>query len=418
MLSSKIVKILCICVLALIPVAAVAQSTTAADAVAADGETSDVQIDRTVPRFSLLTCGPGAEIYELEGHTALRIRDDQRDEVVNWGVFDDTEPNFVYHFVAGETDYTCARQGTVEFVDSYRRRGRWVVEHDLMLTPEQAFRLDSLINENLKPENRVYRYKYISDNCATRPLNLIEQAIGKPLQQTYDAQAPEGNTYREMMRNYHRNYRWYQFGIDLVLGPDIDRPITQREKAFAPIYLEQMLSRTYYEDDQGRHHMLAAPGVALSRVPESITIADATPIPFRPVFISWVIFFVAITFTIRDIGRRRISRWFDSILYAIFGLGGLLLLFLVVISDHEATSPNWLTLWIDPLCLIVPLSIYSRYSRLVYYFQILNLLLIAIMIAIVIIMGRFMHNAFWPLIMADVSRAVADIVVFRQERKH
>ncbi len=52
-------------------------------------------------RVSLLTCAPGREIYQLEGHTALRlVREagngrEGYDNVVNWGVFDFAAPNFV-----------------------------------------------------------------------------------------------------------------------------------------------------------------------------------------------------------------------------------------------------------------------------------------------------------------------------------
>ena len=58
-------------------------------------------------RISLLTCGPGKDIYQLEGHAALRITKTETtnekgevvapayDAVVNWGVFDCSRPNFV-----------------------------------------------------------------------------------------------------------------------------------------------------------------------------------------------------------------------------------------------------------------------------------------------------------------------------------
>ena len=39
------------------------------------------------------------------------------------------------------------------------------------------------------------------------------------------------------------------------------------------------------------------------------------------------------------------------------------LLFLVFISVHEASSPNWLLTWMNPLCLIVPLTVYIRKAR-------------------------------------------------------
>ena len=57
---------------------------------------------------SVLTCEPGKAIYELYGHTAIRVRDvlhGERDAVFNYGVFDFNAPGFVPRFVRGETDY-------------------------------------------------------------------------------------------------------------------------------------------------------------------------------------------------------------------------------------------------------------------------------------------------------------------------
>ncbi|MDE6782781.1 MAG: DUF4105 domain-containing protein, partial [Paramuribaculum sp.] len=55
--------------------------------------------------ISLLTCAPGSEVYELEGHSALRMQYGSTDIVANWGIFDFSSPNFIYRFCKGETDY-------------------------------------------------------------------------------------------------------------------------------------------------------------------------------------------------------------------------------------------------------------------------------------------------------------------------
>ena len=46
---------------------------------------------------SLLTCSPGSQVYELYGHTGLRVRSTQQhtDYVYNYGVFDFNAPHFV-----------------------------------------------------------------------------------------------------------------------------------------------------------------------------------------------------------------------------------------------------------------------------------------------------------------------------------
>ncbi|MDE6393732.1 MAG: DUF4105 domain-containing protein, partial [Duncaniella sp.] len=96
-------------------------------------------------RVSLLTCSEGGEIYELEGHSAIRIvHPYYGDFIVNWGVFDFNSPGFVYRFVKGETDYMAAPAETQRFIESYRRQGRTVREQVLRLDSRQAEKLVSL----------------------------------------------------------------------------------------------------------------------------------------------------------------------------------------------------------------------------------------------------------------------------------
>ena len=60
-------------------------------------------------KFSILTCDPGAEVYALHGHSALRVQDQRTnlDMVCNWGVFDpgDSQLEFAISFAKGKMDY-------------------------------------------------------------------------------------------------------------------------------------------------------------------------------------------------------------------------------------------------------------------------------------------------------------------------
>ena len=135
---------------------------------------------------SLITCWPGAEVYELCGHEAVRVRGINPDGTVtdsvwNYGVFDFAAPNFLYRFVKGETDYMLAAYPTSMFMPEYMAHGRRVVEQDLNLTREETARLVALLREEARPENRTYRYNYVKDNCATRILDRIDEAVGHPV---------------------------------------------------------------------------------------------------------------------------------------------------------------------------------------------------------------------------------------------
>ena len=116
--------------------------------------------------------------------------------------------------------------------------------HELNFTPEQKARLVDLLKENVKPENAVYRYNYVKDNCATRPLRAVELAAGDSLRLApapFEANSSIPVTFRNIMRHYHKNYPWYQFGIDIALGSGIDYLLSRREMTFAPAELDKML---------------------------------------------------------------------------------------------------------------------------------------------------------------------------------
>lgn len=354
-----------------------------------------------VPQISLITCGPGKDIYELEGHTALRIRHNGMDVAVNYGLFDFDAPNFVYRFVKGETDYMVGAAPFEYFLRQYVREGRDVYEQPLNLSPDAARRLVELLDENLRRENRVYRYNYVKDNCATRPLAMIERAMGDTLALQAGGYT-KGWTFREAMRYYHRDYPWYQFGIDLALGSGIDYVITEREKAFVPVVLMEMMAGCGVVDST---FVLSAGDKAMP---------EPTPWWLTPLAVGIAVLLFAIGIAVRDVRRMKVTRWVDACLFGIYGIAGLVIAFLVFVSEHEATSPNWLLLWLNPFCLIVPAFIYIKSCRkLVKLYGIVNFVALFLLIILWPLTGQSGNVAFIPLILADATLTIRYLYITR-----
>ena len=175
---------------------------------------------------------PGAEIFQLEGHSAIAVQIPGKPvKAYNYGVFDFNSPNFIGRFVMGRTDYVTVAWPYDPFMAEYYSEGRRAVAHELDLDPDAKQRLVSLLEWQALPENRTYRYNYVKDNCATRIVERIDQAVGARV--VYSDSINYGSFRREM-REYHRNYPWYQFGIDLALGSGIDRPPTDGKRCLSP----------------------------------------------------------------------------------------------------------------------------------------------------------------------------------------
>ena len=60
---------------------------------------------------SLITAGPGTELFEAFGHSAIRIKDPvlQIDLIYNYGMFDFKAPNFYSNFTKGKLLYSLGR---------------------------------------------------------------------------------------------------------------------------------------------------------------------------------------------------------------------------------------------------------------------------------------------------------------------
>ncbi|MDE6853976.1 MAG: DUF4105 domain-containing protein [Muribaculaceae bacterium] len=387
---TRIVRLLCLIFLSII-------SAAASAAVRPD----------TAVYFVNVYAGPA--IYELDGHSAILVDIKGREPMAyNYGVFDFNAPNFIYRFVKGETDYMAVAVPWHWFMREYRERHRRVVAHELNFDSAQKARLLELLKENVKPENATYRYNYVKDNCATRPLRAVELAAGDSLVLSRQDRAVTP-TFRSIMRKAHADYPWYQFGIDLALGTGIDYPLTDRETSFSPIELDAMLPAAT---------VAGRPLTVRSEVLTPFGTDDAksgpTPWYLTPLFVGWVLFAMALLLTVRDLRRGKPCRIFDALWFGIQGLVGCVLSFLIFISVHEATSPNWLYLWLNPLCLIVPACVWTaKFRRILTVYHIADIILIVALAVIWAVGVQSPNAAFIPLILVPLLRSGAALVIDR-----
>ena len=344
---------------------------------------------------------PGSAIYELEGHSGIIVdKGDGRPIAYNFGVFDFDAPNFVYRFVKGETDYMAVAYPADAFLYPYQRARRRIVAHELNLDGSQKRSLIEALNRHILPQNRTYRYNYVLDNCATRPLRMVEEALGDTI---LFATSPTGyrSSFRNVMRHYHAHYPWYQFGIDIALGSGIDRPLSGREVSFAPVELAGMLDSATV----GGAPLAKGAQVWLD-VPGDAAVEGPTPWPLRPITVCWAVFALAALLTFADLRRGRPSRWLDSLYFGIIGLTGCLSAFLIFISVHEATSPNYLFAWLNPFALFPAVAVWIKSAKkAVVWYQIINFAVLIALVGLWPLLPQSANPAFLPLVLAELLRS-------------
>lgn len=356
-------------------------------------------------KASLITCWPGSEVYELCGHSALRIQAEGTDSVWNYGVFDFAEPNFVYRFVKGETDYMLAGYPFSWFMPDYVKHGRTVVEQDLNLSDAQVRQLRHLLQKEALPQNRLYRYNYIRDNCATRILDRVRETVGDSI---IFRSAPAHDSFRDAMRDFHRNYPWYQFGIDIALGQGLDGEMTVAEETFAPTEMYRILQQSTFTD--GR------PVVSAERVlyqgDESAAVLPPTPWYLTPLAAAVVVLLFSLGACIWSYRTRRLPRWWYSLFFGLEGVAGCIVAFLVFVSEHEATSPNLLIYWLNPLQLVLAACVWSQRTRpAAIAMAWINILAVGLLLVCWPFQVQSANPAFFPLMAADLILAITYAII-------
>jgi hypothetical protein len=293
-------------------------------------------------QFSVLTCGPGTDLYATFGHSSFRLRDPELgiDWVYNYGTFDFNTPNFYVKFARGKLPYALSKQRFENFLYTYQLEHRWVREQLLDLSPAESRSLLAFLEENHEPQNRFYHYDFLFENCATKIPEVLKNVLGEGLTYSYD-HLQGSYTFRDLIQKNLRTNSWSSFGIDLALGSVIDREASGSEYAFLPEYVESEI---------GHATLGGTPLVSRKRV--ILDLETLTPIYYftaTPLF--WGLLLLGITLAITWIDFRNgvRSKVLDFALFFLTGASGLVIAFLWFLTDHTATAWNANLLWAVPL---------------------------------------------------------------------
>ena len=346
-------------------------------------------------QVSLITCAPGAELYSVFGHTALRIVDSaaNTDIIYNYGTFNFDDPDFYSKFVRGKLMYFLSQQSFPDFLYEYDYFKRGVTEQVLKLSPTEKTEIQRSLFENVREENRYYKYDFLYDNCATRLRDII---FKMNIDSTYEpsAFAANGATFRDYLHNYlsRAEMQWTTLGIDLLLGIGADKTMTPSESMFLPDYLAQGVS-------------LASKGQSklVERDQEHLPNAQALPLkmPFwqTPLFFfSILAFLVILPSFFRSSGMVSFQSIMDRIIFVLSGLLGLLLLFMWFGTDHQSFSKNINLVWAMPVNLLVAFSLSRSQKWLKVYLRYYSLLLLLLMIPVLLHSG-LINFTLYPLIL-------------------
>lgn len=294
--------------------------------------------------ISLITCSQGTDIYSLFGHTALRIKDtiSNIDVVFNYGIFDFNTKNFVWKFTKGETYYLLGVYPFNSFLNSYINENRSVWEQKLKLkTEEKANLIHLLLNDN-KPENRVYLYNFLYNNCATKVRDHLETTLSSS---DYKNTNPTNTlSIREILSPYLSGSTWTDFGINIALGKPLDQPISEREKLFLPLELMHAFENKGYAIDD----------IFISE-PRELTKSPISPM------LCIVCFAVIGLISLYTLKGKTLTPLY--VMLALTGSAGTILALLSFFSIHPTVYPNYNILIFQPLNIILLVALLFKKNK-------------------------------------------------------
>ncbi|MGH8123647.1 MAG: DUF4105 domain-containing protein [Rudaea sp.] len=304
---------------------------------------------------SLLTFGPGEEVWERFGHNAIEIRDRSGSALLyNYGIFDFAQKNFFLNFARGLMTYRAAAGDPADELPVYVAEGRWIVRQDLNLTPAQREKLAGFLAWNVLPENAQYRYDYFRANCSTRVRDALDAALGGAIKAQTSALS-RGFTYRMDADRLMRPDPSVMLAIDAGLGPYADQRLSYWDESFVPTEFMRYLRQIKVRDEAGNEVPLVANETALA----AARIAEP---PEYPPHWRWAALAIGVASALILLGlaRLRARAWariafagIASLSTVTFGIAGLVLAGLWLLTDHVAAWRNENLLLLNPLCLFL-----------------------------------------------------------------
>ncbi|MFK8059958.1 MAG: DUF4105 domain-containing protein [Polaribacter sp.] len=338
--------------------------------------------------ISIVTVGPGEELYEAFGHSAIRIKDPvlNLDLVYNYGIFDFNQPNFYANFTKGNMIYSLASYDFKYFLASYKKQKRWVKQQVLNLTLEEKQHYFLFLEKNVLPANKDYHYDPYFDNCATKLRDITKSILGNKVVFIID-DANKGLTFRQLTNNEIHWNNWGSFGLNLFSGMKLDEIATTEAYQFLPDYVYQSFKNATLS---GKNKLVKREDIILDFEEKE----QKTAI-FNPLLIFSILAILGIFITYKDYKKKKRTKFLDFLILFFTGLIGGILCFLWFFSNHSITPNNLNVLWaFFPNIIVVFLLSKNLKSKWMFYY----LRILFVFILIVPVLWIFNIQSFPPVI--------------------
>jgi len=318
----------------------------------AAAEGKDVGTRTSSVDVSLITILPGRSLYSAFGHTMIRVVDHKsgRDILYNYGM--SAHPfdlGFVLGMLTGRMEFMVGALRTTEALSYYRDvENRGIIEQSLDVDEARKAAILAVLRYDVYKGNGVYNYRFFTDNCATRPAEILRSSMGDTAQGVNPAAA---GTLRTSVSQALDARPWLGLAIDTLLGPLADRPLGDDTPIFLPKDLMRWAASASYMGAEGRSKLVGRTEVLYSAPrPERSWSPALRLLPFVALLV------LAIGITALPARAAAAGRTFDALIFGVAVVPGLAILIFWLIAGYSEVGLNLNLLWANPLPLIAHLA--------------------------------------------------------------
>ena len=366
--------------------------------------------------ISLLTASPmgGEQLVSSFGHTALRVTDPglDIDYIFNYGMFDESLSTLSTLAGVFRGDLQCEMWVAPfkDYLDATRKENRTLIEYSFNLSQEEKNLIWKGLINNAKEENRKYIFDFFFKNCTTFPRDLITDNIGEKIV------LPDylgKKTYRQINAHYAEYNPWFNFVVDLISGLNMDKIAPDYESLYIPQELEKAWLLSYIENNNGdRKPLISTSNLLIDGSDREVV---NNKMYFSPLLCALILLIIVGILSFLEWRKKTYYKWLDCILFGFTGLLGIVFYIFKIGYAHWYSAPDWMILWIHPMHLVaVLLMIIKPYSRSVYIYHVINLLLLSFLVSGIFFLPQHYNSAYIPFMSCLWVRSFS--AIFRKRR--
>lgn len=315
---------------------------------------------------SILTVSPGAAVYSVFGHTAIRMQCPSKG--LDYCFSFESEPTFDYYlrFFAGKANATFVAIPTVDYLSEYEAEGRGVTQYELNLTPHEKQELWRSLDEDMV-EGPHRKFNLLQNNCTSMSMFEVESILQDEYIDFGKMPAPMYYNNGKGIEYLSRRSPWAQFLFMMFIGSEADDDWSVENK-ISPELMASVLNHSVIRNTDNKN--ISRPtltGNSKVLLPLRNTYAEISPFTPNRVFGALLVISAIILLLVEVLCKEDNAAIKKHVAWNVFAVVyffiSIFLLFVTTVSGLFGVHWNWLLIPFS----VIPFFVCLAFRKKQYY---------------------------------------------------